>query len=65
MLDLIELQLRQRNTSIHRIDGQTTLAARWDALRSFRDSTARTVMLASISSCGEGYETWIALRTKT
>lgn len=54
MLDLIELELRRHNFTTQRIDGQTSLEARGEALRQFNASDQYVVMLASISSCGEG-----------
>ena len=55
MLDLIEAQLDRHGYMFQRIDGQTTLEARSEALRQFNAIDECTVMLASIGSCGEGY----------
>ncbi|KAK3900217.1 P-loop containing nucleoside triphosphate hydrolase protein, partial [Staphylotrichum tortipilum] len=54
MLDFIEKAFRENNISFQRIDGQTTLAGRIDALTAFRDDPDCKVMLASIGSVGEG-----------
>jgi hypothetical protein len=56
MLDLIERGLNFHGFGFQRIDGQTTLENRGDALRQFSDVPECTVMLASIGSCGEGYD---------
>ncbi len=55
MLDFIQKAFRKKNINFRRIDGQTTLAGRADALRAFRDDPDCRVMLASIGSVGEGY----------
>jgi hypothetical protein len=54
MLDLIELELQRKGFDFERIDGQTSLEARGEALRKFNEVPHCTVMLASIGSCGEG-----------
>lgn len=54
MLDLIEAQLERHGYMCRRIDGQSTLEARNEALRQFNAIDECTVMLASIGSCGEG-----------
>ncbi|PQE26533.1 hypothetical protein CJF30_00001298 [Rutstroemia sp. NJR-2017a BBW] len=56
MLDLIERGLNFHGFGFQRIDGQTTLENRGDALRQFNDVPECTVMLASIGSCGEGID---------
>lgn len=57
MLDLLEPSLRKQGFVFRRIDGQTSLQARCEALSQFNEDPECTVMLASIGSCGEGYET--------
>jgi SNF2 family DNA or RNA helicase len=54
MLDFIEKAFRQNNVSFRRIDGQTTLEARTNALTAFREDPDCKVMLATIGSVGEG-----------
>lgn len=54
MLDLIELSLRKQGFVFRRIDGQTSLQARGEALSQFKEDPTCTIMLASIGSCGEG-----------
>ncbi len=54
MLDFIEKAFRENNIGFRRIDGQTTLSRRADALTVFRDDPDCKVMLASIGSVGEG-----------
>jgi SNF2 family DNA or RNA helicase len=61
MLDLIQPALRKHHIPFHRIDGQTSLEARRETLRRFNSDHEFTVMLASIGSCGEGYD-YIPLR---
>ncbi|KAI1079678.1 SNF2 family N-terminal domain-containing protein [Whalleya microplaca] len=56
MLDLIESTLRRSNFTIQRIDGQTSLEGRGEALRQFNKFEGCVVMLASIGSCGEGVD---------
>jgi len=56
MRDLIELALNSHGFRFQRIDGQTSLENRCDALRQFNEVPQCTIMLASIGSCGEGYE---------
>lgn len=56
MLDLIEPALNLYSFRFRRIDGQTSLENRCDALRQFNEVPDCTIMLASIGSCGEGYE---------
>ncbi|KAL2132804.1 hypothetical protein VTI74DRAFT_3373 [Chaetomium olivicolor] len=54
MLNLIEKALRNGGISYRRIDGQTTLQKRTEALAAFRDNADCKVMLASIGSVAEG-----------
>jgi SNF2 family DNA or RNA helicase len=54
MLDFIQKALEKNNISFRRIDGQTTLPSRADALKAFRNDPDCKVMLASIGSVGEG-----------
>ncbi len=56
MLDLIELALKRNKVNFQRIDGQTSLDERREALRNFNAHGGFAVMLASIGSCGEGYD---------
>ncbi|KAI4153121.1 MAG: hypothetical protein LQ340_002495 [Diploschistes diacapsis] len=56
MLDLIELSLRKQGFVFRRIDGQTSLQARGEALSQFKEDPTCTIMLASIGSCGEGVD---------
>ncbi|KAI9891466.1 MAG: hypothetical protein M1814_002785 [Vezdaea aestivalis] len=56
MLDLIEPILKENGYNSARIDGSTSLESRFEALRQFNNNSACTVMLASISSCGEGVD---------
>jgi hypothetical protein len=57
MLDLTQQSLEASGFVCLRIDGQTTLEGRSRAIRQFNEDPACTVMLASIGSAGEGYET--------
>ena len=54
MLDFIGKALQKNNIAFRRIDGQTTLKGRAEALRAFRSDRHCQVMLASIGSVGEG-----------
>ena len=54
MIDLIELALQKQGYKFQRIDGQTSLQARGEALTQFNEDPECTIMLASIGSCGEG-----------
>lgn len=54
MLDYIQKGLEQEGIEFRRIDGQTSLTARGDALKDFRDDPSCKVMLATIGSVGEG-----------
>jgi SNF2 family DNA or RNA helicase len=56
MLNLIEPALKRHKIVFQRIDGGTSLDARREALRQFNTHAGFTVMLASIGSCGEGYD---------
>ncbi|KAH6845633.1 SNF2 family N-terminal domain-containing protein [Chaetomium sp. MPI-CAGE-AT-0009] len=54
MLNFIERALRNDGISYRRIDGQTTLQGRREALAAFQDDADCKVMLASIGSVAEG-----------
>jgi SNF2 family DNA or RNA helicase len=54
MLDLIAISLRENNFGFERIDGQTPLERRSQALKRLHDDPKCTVMLASIGSIAEG-----------
>jgi len=54
MLDLIQKALQKDNIGFRRIDGQTTLKGRENALEAFRNDPNCQVMLASIGSVAEG-----------
>jgi SNF2 family DNA or RNA helicase len=56
MLDLIAPALQRHKISFQRIDGRTSLVARREALQRFNAHNGFAVMLASIGSCGEGYD---------
>lgn len=56
MLDLIEQALHEAGIDFRRIDGQTSLEARRNAMLDFNGRSDCTVMLASIGSAAEGYE---------
>jgi SNF2 family DNA or RNA helicase len=55
MLNLIERALRKEQIKFQRIDGKTSLEQRRKAKQQFEDDPDCMVMLASISSCAEGY----------
>jgi len=54
MLDLIQVSLKADGLPFQRIDGQTSLSKRIDALNSFNNDCDCQVLLASIGSIGEG-----------
>ncbi|KAJ3462337.1 hypothetical protein MRS44_007123 [Fusarium solani] len=54
MLDLVEIALRQSGYCNERIDGQSSLPQRRDAISKFNNDPACTVFLATIGSAGEG-----------
>jgi SNF2 family DNA or RNA helicase len=54
MLDLIEAALQKHDIAFQRIDGQSSLLKRRQALDQFNTSKTRMVMLASIGAVGEG-----------
>ncbi|KAH6876382.1 SNF2 family N-terminal domain-containing protein [Thelonectria olida] len=56
MLGLIETALQQSGISYERLDGQSTLLQRSNAMRKFADDPTCTVMLATIGSAGEGID---------
>lgn len=55
MLDLIEQALNRERIGFRRIDGQTSLEGRREALMEFSHLPECVVMLASIGSAAEGY----------
>lgn len=54
MLDLVQSHLKASGFTCQRIDGQSSLQKRGEAMRLFREDPNCTVMLASIGSAGEG-----------
>ncbi|KAI5923344.1 P-loop containing nucleoside triphosphate hydrolase protein [Camillea tinctor] len=56
MLDQVEQALRARGFNYQRIDGQSSLKSRSDAMRIFKEDHGCTVMLASIGNTGEGVD---------
>jgi hypothetical protein len=54
MLDLIGAALREKGLVFQRIDGQSSLSQRKEALKDFDSDPKCTVMLASIGAAGEG-----------
>lgn len=54
MLDLTQKSLEASGFVCQRIDGQTSLKERGNAINEFNNSDKCTVMLASIGSAGEG-----------
>ncbi|CAM1506134.1 Fc.00g057750.m01.CDS01 [Cosmosporella sp. VM-42] len=56
MLDLIHDALNQSGYSCERLDGQSSLQRRSDALYKFANDPTCTVMLATIGSAGEGID---------
>ncbi|RSL98109.1 hypothetical protein BHE90_008703 [Fusarium euwallaceae] len=56
MLDLVQIALRQHGYSYERIDGQSSLPQRQEAISKFNNNPACTVFLATISSAGEGID---------
>lgn len=55
MLDLIEQALHGAQIEFQRIDGQTSLEGRRNAMLDFNERSNCTVMLATIGSVAEGY----------
>jgi hypothetical protein len=55
MLDLIGAALRERGLIFQRIDGQSSLSQRKEALEKFGGDPLSNIMLASIGAAGEGY----------
>lgn len=55
MLDLIEQALCEAGIGFQRIDGQTSLEGRRNAMLDFNGRADCKVMLASIGSAAEGY----------
>ncbi|KAI1488246.1 hypothetical protein F5X96DRAFT_685614 [Biscogniauxia mediterranea] len=56
MLDQVEQALRATGFNYQRIDGQSSLRSRSNAMRLFSEDSNCTVMLASIGSAGEGVD---------
>ncbi|UPL01101.1 hypothetical protein LCI18_012035 [Fusarium solani-melongenae] len=56
MLDLVQIALRQSGYSYERIDGQSSLRQRREAIAEFENNPACTVLLATIGSAGEGID---------
>ncbi|KAK8102139.1 hypothetical protein PG984_015285 [Apiospora sp. TS-2023a] len=56
MLDLTQQALQARGFNCQRIDGQTSLQGRSNAMKTFDEDDACTVMLATIGSAGEGVD---------
>jgi hypothetical protein len=54
MLDLVQIAFEADGLSFTRIDGQTTLPKRMQALETFNNDPNCQIMLASIGSIGEG-----------
>ncbi len=54
MLDKVEQALLANGVNYRRIDGQSNLKSRAEAIRVFSEDSNCTVMLASIGSAGEG-----------
>jgi SNF2 family DNA or RNA helicase len=55
MLDLIEKALRHEGIKFGRIDGKGSISGRVSAVKALRDDPECRVLLASITSAGEGY----------
>ena len=55
MLDLVQEALKATGFGVQRIDGQSSLQQRSEAIRQFNNDLDCTVMLASLGSAGEGY----------
>jgi hypothetical protein len=55
MLNLVEYALIKDGFNSQRIDGQTSLNGRSEAIREFNEDPTCTIMLATIGSAGEGY----------
>lgn len=56
MLDLIEIAIQSSGFGWQRIDGQTSLKSRGEAIRRFNEKADCRVMLATIGSAGEGID---------
>jgi SNF2 family DNA or RNA helicase len=54
MLDLIAIALRDKGLNYGRIDGQSSLPQRKEAIEKFNSDPACNIMLASIGAAGEG-----------
>ena len=54
MLDLIAAALRERGIKFCRIDGQSSMVRRKNALETFGADSEYNIMLASIGAAGEG-----------
>jgi SNF2 family DNA or RNA helicase len=55
MLDLVQQDLAADGFITERIDGQSSLKRRRQAMKRFAEDPSCTIMLASIGSAGEGY----------
>jgi SNF2 family DNA or RNA helicase len=55
MLDLVDHALQAHGFKFRQPDGQTTLESSGRAIKHFNEDAEYTVMLASITSCGEGF----------
>ena len=68
MLDLIAVALNDKGMTFHRIDGQSSLPQRNEAMEKFSSDPACNIMLASIGAAGEGYmnhfRNWGCARTQ-
>jgi SWI/SNF-related matrix-associated actin-dependent regulator of chromatin subfamily A3 len=54
MLDLIGTALREEGLKFRRIDGQSSMSQRKEALEKFGSDPECSIMLASIGAAGEG-----------
>jgi SNF2 family DNA or RNA helicase len=59
MLDLVQKDLKDEGFDLARIDGQTSLNKRREAIMQFQENSNCTIMLASIGSAGEGYVVYL------
>ena len=68
MLDLIAVALNDKGMTFHRIDGQSSLPQRKEAMQKFNSDPACKIMLASIGAAGEGcvahFRNWRCARTR-
>ena len=54
MLDLIAVALHDKGWNFHRVDGQSSLLQRREAIEKFNTDPGSNIMLASIGAAGEG-----------